>query len=231
MLDRSSALQSRGGRTRVTKAPMQTRSHGDNLAISVAVPDLTVTRWKRYGKDRLYVTGVDGRPIGWWDLLATQGHPESGDLASALNGAVSAWLATDGQTTGIEMAHRVADQAATAQVSDVVSVSSAGAEPELKLIPAPTPRSSFQHSVDLSSNRAGAMAREQANALKQAAPVRTFLARALGVRNDERAWRIGTDGEEKVAAQLEQCSHSHQRRPIPARRPVHPTRTAPGSRI
>ena len=47
------------------------------------------------------------------------------------------------------------------------------------------------------------MAREQAQALKQAAPVRTFLARALGVHTDERAWRIGADGEEKVATQLE----------------------------
>jgi hypothetical protein len=47
------------------------------------------------------------------------------------------------------------------------------------------------------------MAREQAHALKQAAPARTLLARALGVRNDERAWRIGADGEEKVATQLE----------------------------
>ena len=55
---------------------------------------------------------------------------------------------------------------------------------------------------DLVGRRAGAMAREQAAALKQAAPVRTFLARVLGVHTDERAWRIGADGDEKVAAQL-----------------------------
>jgi hypothetical protein len=166
-------------------------------------PDLTVTRWKRYGKDRLYVTGVDARPVGWWDLLATEGHPESADLASALDGAVSAWLARDGQTTTIEMAQGVAEPAATAQVSNVDSSPSDGAEPDAELIPGPTPSASVEHPVDLSLNRAGAMAREQALALKQAAPVRTFLARALGVHNDERAWRIGADGEEKVAAQLE----------------------------
>ena len=39
-------------------------------------------------------------------------------------------------------------------------------------------------------------------ALRQAAPVRTLLARALRVHTDERAWRIGADGEEKVAVQL-----------------------------
>ncbi len=46
------------------------------------------------------------------------------------------------------------------------------------------------------------MARVQAVALKQAAPVRTMVARVLGVHTDERAWRIGADGEQKVAGQL-----------------------------
>ncbi len=56
---------------------------------------------------------------------------------------------------------------------------------------------------DLAARRAGAMAREQATALQQAAPVRTFLTRLLGVHTDERAWRIGADGEAKVAARLD----------------------------
>jgi hypothetical protein len=56
--------------------------------------------------------------------------------------------------------------------------------------------------TDLAATRAGAAAREQALALKQAAPVKTFLARALGVKTDERAWRIGADAEEEVAARL-----------------------------
>ena len=171
--------------------------------MSEAVPDLTVTRWKRYGKDRLYVTGVDARPVGWWDLLTTQGHPESADLASALDRAVSAWLARDGQTAALAIAQDVAEPAQTAQVSDVDASPSAGTEAGLELIPGPAPRCSVEHPVDLSSTRAGAMAREQALALKQAAPVRTFVARALGVRNDERAWRIGAVGEEKVAGRLE----------------------------
>ena len=56
--------------------------------------------------------------------------------------------------------------------------------------------------IDLATNQAGAEAREQAVAAKDAAPVRTLFARALGVHTDERAWRIGADGEEKVAARL-----------------------------
>lgn len=55
---------------------------------------------------------------------------------------------------------------------------------------------------DLALRRPGHAAREQALALRRAAPVRTALARLLGVHTDERAWRIGADGEVKVATRL-----------------------------
>jgi hypothetical protein len=41
---------------------------------------------------------------------------------------------------------------------------------------------------------------------KQAAPVRSLLARFLGVHNDERAWRIGADGEEAVGRALDRLA-------------------------
>jgi hypothetical protein len=56
--------------------------------------------------------------------------------------------------------------------------------------------------LDLSTNAPGAEARAQAIARRDAAPVRTLAARVFGIKTDERAWRIGADGEEKVAAQL-----------------------------
>jgi hypothetical protein len=56
--------------------------------------------------------------------------------------------------------------------------------------------------IDLSTNAPGAEAREQALAAREAAPVRSLLARALGIHTDERAWRIGADGEERVASRL-----------------------------
>jgi hypothetical protein len=56
---------------------------------------------------------------------------------------------------------------------------------------------------DLAATRAGALAREQALAHRSAAPFRTLLARLVGVHTDERAWRIGADGEERVGRQLE----------------------------
>ncbi len=59
---------------------------------------------------------------------------------------------------------------------------------------------------DLSENRPGESARRQATALQQAAPVRSFVGRVLGVKNSERAWRVGADGEEAVGRRLEKLS-------------------------
>lgn len=56
--------------------------------------------------------------------------------------------------------------------------------------------------VDLAANAPGAQAREQARTAREAAPVKTVLARLLGVHTAERAWRIGAEGEVKVAAAL-----------------------------
>ena len=38
--------------------------------------------------------------------------------------------------------------------------------------------------------------------MREAAPVRSVLARLMGVHTEERAWRLGAQGEELVAAQL-----------------------------
>lgn len=56
--------------------------------------------------------------------------------------------------------------------------------------------------IDLAGNRAGQAARARALAERQSAPVMTFLARFLRIHTEERAWRIGADGEEMVAARL-----------------------------
>jgi hypothetical protein len=57
--------------------------------------------------------------------------------------------------------------------------------------------------ADLATTRAGQEVQAKANSLREAAPVRTFLARLLGVHTDERAWRLGGEGEKAVAKQLE----------------------------
>jgi len=63
---------------------------------------------------------------------------------------------------------------------------------------------------DLAANRPGASARKKALELRRAAPVKTFIARALGVHTDERAYRVGADGEEDVARRLKKLGeHWH----------------------
>jgi len=61
--------------------------------------------------------------------------------------------------------------------------------------PSETPR-------DLAANAAGAAARAKRDQVNAQAPMRYFVARILGVKTDERAWRIGANGETKVAREL-----------------------------
>jgi nuclease-like protein len=73
------------------------------------------------------------------------------------------------------------------------AASAAGYQPSVS-VPPPAPY--------LLNNAPGAAARAQATALRDAAPVRTFLGRLVDLSTSERAWRLGADGEELVAAKL-----------------------------
>lgn len=62
--------------------------------------------------------------------------------------------------------------------------------------------------TDLATTSAGAGIQAEAKALREAAPVKTFIARLLGVHTDERAWRVGAKGEQLVARQLQRLGPS-----------------------
>lgn len=143
----------------------------------------TVTRWRRYGKDRLYVTALDGTALGWQDLLTGECTLQAPEREGELRAA----LAAHG---GVVV---------TADPEPVRGVNEAVVLP----VCAASDPSAVCAAEDLAQRSAGTAAREQAVALRRAAPVRTVVARLLGVHTDERAWRIGADGEVKVAAQLE----------------------------
>jgi hypothetical protein len=163
---------------------------------------VTVTRWTRYGQDRLYVSTEDEK-LGWHDLLTGENHPSRPELATALHQAVVGWRA---------MSPTLISDATAEAPAPHVSVQRAPAPGPVDDLPTDTWHSDQVLSAeaeeanpgwtDLAQQRAGALAREQALAAREAAPVRTFVARALGVHTDERAWRIGADGEEKVAGRL-----------------------------
>ncbi|WP_163998711.1 nuclease-related domain-containing protein [Pyxidicoccus caerfyrddinensis] len=52
--------------------------------------------------------------------------------------------------------------------------------------------------------RPGQSAREKQQELADAAPIKTFFTRLFDIHTDERAWRLGADGEERVGGLLEQ---------------------------
>lgn len=141
--------------------------------------DWIVRRWTRYGHRRLYAETPGGTALGYLDLATGRYH--SDDLANLplLRHAIEQY------------------QAGTAAPP--------AAAPPAAAPPAATPAPTAPPWHDLAATRAGAAARERATAEKQAqGRFNHVLARLVGARTDERAWRIGADGEEAVAARLAQ---------------------------
>lgn len=141
------------------------------------VSDPVVRRWARYGHDRLYVTTPDGSNLGFYDLKTGASHLQDEQCRSAFEASVARYLTSGHPTTDMTR------ERAPEQIVDATPV-------------APT-------WIDFAERQPGHMARQQAREKRQEAPVKTFLARVLGVHTDERAWRIGADGEEAVAKRLE----------------------------
>ena len=160
------------------------------------VTDTTVVRWRRYGKDRLYVNGPAGERYGWGDLLTGAIEvtaPGQHDLVKELVCAHPAWASRGGASgPGADSPDHVIGPP---PVGDV-------APAERVVERTPPAASTKQPWLDLALNRPGQGARGQAVELREAAPVRTLVARLVGAHTDERAWRIGADGEESVAREL-----------------------------
>ena len=69
-------------------------------------------------------------------------------------------------------------------------------------VPQATPSAAAGGGYDLACNRPGEAARRRADEERAARPGKTLLARLLGVHTDERAWRLGAEGEELVGHEL-----------------------------
>ncbi|MFW5472761.1 nuclease-related domain-containing protein [Knoellia sp. CPCC 206450] len=162
---------------------------------------LVVTRWRRWGKDRLYVETWDGTKVGFWDLADDTGHAEGPELEPRLVEAVARWR--ESQPAEPADADDRAEQLLPEPALHEPDLSAGHAhDDDVPDESEPLPDADQRPWIDLASNSAGAEARQRAQSARSAAPVRTALARVLGVHTDERAWRIGADGEERVAAEL-----------------------------
>lgn len=169
---------------------------------TVEVVDGMAVRWRRYSKDRLYVNGTDGARIGWRDLVTGEDHLDDRDAAELYSATVETWLA-HAEHSFARIDAQLGGEAPTALPEPTVEAGVAAnltcseAKPEMP--------------GDLADRRPGAAARAEARRLKEERPVLTFVARVLGVHTDERAWRIGADGEEKVAARLAKLAKADPR--------------------
>ena len=155
-----------------------------------AMGDIRVTRWRRYGHDRLYVNSEQGEQLGWHDLSTGATHVASQDREPDVREAIGRWR--DAQSAATTPADLPQPPQAAPLAVEVRASSDVAPD-----------RQDESLGDDLSSRQAGVGARDQAIQLREAAPVKTFLGRLLGAHTDERAWRLGAKGEERVGSRLE----------------------------
>ncbi|WP_202965651.1 nuclease-related domain-containing protein [Demequina aestuarii] len=160
--------------------------------------DFTVTRWKRYGHDRAYVSDASGTKLGYVDLSTSEVIIEQAANADAVRRAVAVWSAAEGVST--PATPDVAEPAAAeALPTEALETASAGAEP--------TPEPPVQQWVDLAEHRPGEGVRQLANeewaAAKERSKVFSIANRyVFDNHTQERAWRKGAEGEEFVGMKL-----------------------------
>ena len=142
------------------------------------------------------MNGPAGERYGWGDLLTgiiEVTEPSRHELVETLVCGHPAWTSRGGTA--------VASAKSGPLVSPPPSSDAKTVEPRVDIGVAAVAGNSQPWS-DLALNKPGEGARSQATELRAAAPVRTFVARLVGVHTNERAWRIGADGEESVAREL-----------------------------
>lgn len=74
--------------------------------------------------------------------------------------------------------------------------------PTASVVPSAPVAAPAQATVDLADNVAGAAVRAKRDEVNAKAPVFNLVARLFGVRTEERSWRVGAKGEEKVGKEL-----------------------------
>jgi hypothetical protein len=179
--------------------------------------DLHVARWQKYGNDRLYVKDAADAAVGWVDLKTGAEVLEQIGLAEQFRAAVGDWRNAHPAGSAEAPTSPPPAPAISAVAGAVAAPSSTmptNPAPTFAVVPAapppPTPApapTAPNRGRDLSLNRPGETVRAKANeewsAAKERHPVIAPVARFLDVKTDERAWRVGAAGEEKVGPKLE----------------------------
>ncbi len=88
-----------------------------------------MTRWTGFGHDRLYVRGDEDEAVGWWDLLADEGHPQDPADSARLTDAVMEWRAIESASAAPDAVEAEAPvEDGPAQLADEVDIDLESAE-------------------------------------------------------------------------------------------------------
>ena len=144
-----------------------------------------VRRWKRYGHDRLYAATPGGTDLGYLDLRTGRYHSDELANLPLLRKAIEDHQRPRADALTVEARREQARQEQVPQTSPAAHGQTRPGWHDLAHVPA------------------GSAARQRALAEREAqGVVRHVVARLFDAKTDERAWRIGADGEEAVAAQF-----------------------------
>ncbi len=175
------------------------------------------TAWRRFGRDRTYVTETaTGHPLGYRDNATGDLVPESADTLRLLREWVESSAITEERPSAVvEGSRAVVDQLPSRLGSGATQPGESSLtdacdgellhELDEPASPADPGRIDW---TDLSGHRPGEGARAKAEAelaarRANAGRFRTWAGRVLDVHTDERAWRIGAAAEESVGKELE----------------------------
>lgn len=166
-----------------------------------------IRRWARHGNDRLYAATPGGTDLGYLDVATGRYHSDDLSNLPLLRAAIAEHFEAQRQREiqrqrGVQRPGEASPVASPAPLLLATSAPASDVPTPDAPVSAPAPAAPPGWH-DLAGVRAGAAARERAIAERKAqGAVRHFLARVRNSKTDERAWRIGADGEEAVAGQL-----------------------------
>ncbi|GAA4892169.1 NERD domain-containing protein [Tessaracoccus lubricantis] len=149
-------------------------------------------RWRRYGKDRLYVTRVaDSEQVGYFDVVAGTHHPGQPALSDELTAAVGAWSRPEGEPSP----------------SPAPEPAAPGRSKDPDASPAPPPPTV----IDLAHNAPGISLQAQIDAAHAAGQRATLLRRIFLGKHARSPWERGAIGERLVAAELQKLQEKDPR--------------------
>ena len=160
---------------------------------SPTLPYGSVTRWRRFGNDRLYVRSRYGADLGWWDLATDEGHPDHPQFADELEKVVRDWKEREDVPPRTVLREVPAIQSSPQSASETTGPRRAAGF-------APAVRTEVAAPADLLANRAGEqlMRREAAEAAAGKQAGRRFV----DPEPVESGWSVGAAGEHLVADEL-----------------------------